>query len=70
MHRLHFLTRLSDGSYCGAPNGQVASQRRQPMHRVESMSTTPLSLRFQIAPVGHAGRQAGSAQWLHYIFTL
>jgi hypothetical protein len=30
----------------------------------------PLSARFQIAPVGQVGRQAGSAQWLHDMFTL
>jgi hypothetical protein len=40
------------------------------MHSVESMSTTPLSARFQMAPEGQVGRQAGSAQWLQDMFTL
>ena len=39
-------------------------------HNVESISTTPLSARFQIAPVGQVGRQAGSAQWLQAMLTL
>jgi len=47
---------------CGAPNGQAASQRRQPMQSVESISTMPSFLRLKIAPVGQLGRQAGSAQ--------
>ncbi len=34
------------------------------------MSTMPLSLRFQMAPVGQVGRQAGSAQWLQEVLTL
>ena len=38
--------------------------------RDESMSTMPSFLRLKIAPVGQVGRQAGSAQWLHDMFTL
>ena len=70
MHMLHLATTLRCGSYCGAPKGQAASHFRQPMQSVESMSTTPLSARFQIAPVGQAGRHAGSAQWLQDMLIL
>jgi hypothetical protein len=67
---LHFWTICSFGFHCGAPYGQAASQRRQPMHRVESISSMPSASRFQIAPVGQVGRQAGSALWLQDMFTL
>ena len=40
------------------------------MHRVESMSTMPSAARFQIAPDGHTGTQAGAAQWLQDMLTL
>ena len=52
---------------CGAPHGQTLAQVPHPMHFSESTITAPNSGSLEIAFAGHAGRHAGSAQWLQEI---
>src|SRR5271165_2757538 len=65
-HRVHLYTFLVDGLNLGILKGQPETQNWQPMQFSCWKSTMPLAYCTMAPSAGHARRQPGSAQCMHW----